>query len=474
MKTVSDYVSTRGSATNFGFEDVLLTGLARDGGLFLPGAWPQFSPEDIRELAGLPYPEAALKIMLPFVRECISEDEFQTLLNDAYAGFAHRAVAPLVQIGPNDWVLELFHGPTLAFKDFAMQVLARLMDRTLKSRNARATIIGATSGDTGGAAIEAFRGREAIDIFILHPEGRVSDVQRCQMTTALEANVHNIALEGTFDDCQAIVKALFNDHEFRDRHSLAGVNSINWARIMGQIVYYFTAAVSLGAPDRAVRFCVPTGNFGDIYAGFAAKQMGLPIARLVIATNINDILKRVLETGNYQPQNVVATQSPSMDIQVSSNFERLLFTLCGRDSERVKALMDELRAQHQFTLSDQEFGELKSLFSVYRVDETETVEIIRRLYQETGYIADPHTAVGIGAAMKTPKDPSSPMIALATAHPAKFPDTVERAIGRELDQPEILSDKLSAQERFTVLHNDYAAVAHFIEERSRAVKEPLS
>lgn len=471
MDTVSEYVSTRGSATNFGFEDVLLTGLARDGGLFLPLTWPKFSPEDIRNLAGLSYPEAALRIMAPFVKETISESEFRALLEEAYAGFTHKAVAPLIQIGPNEWVLELFHGPTLAFKDFAMQVLARLMDRALAARGARATLICATSGDTGGAAIEAFRDRESIDIFILHPEGRVSDVQRRQMTTVSAANVHNIALKGTFDDCQAIVKALFNDHDFRDRHSLAGVNSINWARIMAQIVYYFTASVSLGAPDRAVCFCVPTGNFGDIYAGFAAKQMGLPISRLVIATNINDILKRTLETGTYEPKGVVATQSPSMDIQVSSNFERLLFEICGRDNERVRKLMDDLRTQHRFTLSDRECEEMKTVFSAHRVDEKETLEVIRKLFQETGYVADPHTAVGIGAAWKMPEDPASPVITLATAHPAKFPDTVVRAIGQAPEGPERLSQTSSAEERFTVLQNNITAVAHFIEERSRAVKE---
>ena len=352
------YVSTRGKAPVLGFQDALLAGLARDGGLYVPEQWPTLSLEKIKSFSGKPYQDVAYDVMAPFVGDTISEIDFRDLIAEAYASFEHPAVAPLVQINANQWILELFHGPTLAFKDFAMQVLARLMDRALKERGQRATIVGATSGDTGGAAIEAFRGCEVIDIFILHPHGRVSDVQRCQMTTAIEPNVFNIALEGTFDDCQAIVKSLFNDLEFRDRVALAGVNSINWGRIMAQIVYYFTSATSLGGPDKAVSFSVPTGNFGDIFAGYVAKMMGLNIKQLIIATNINDILARTIDTGSYQTREVFATQSPSMDIQVSSNFERLLFELSSRDSSRVCKLMDDLKTQGEFRLSQGELGQL--------------------------------------------------------------------------------------------------------------------
>lgn len=336
------YVSTRGSAPSLGFEDVMLAGLASDGGLYVPETWPQLTPPEIAALSGLSYAESASRVMMPFVGSDLSEDEFAEMIEAAYATFSHPAVAPLVELAPNRWLLELFHGPTLAFKDVAMQLLARLMDCALSKRGARATIVGATSGDTGGAAIEAFAGRDAIEIFILHPHGRVSDVQRRQMTTCGADNVHNIAIEGTFDDCQALLKALFNDLERRERLALAGVNSINWARIMAQTVYYFTSAVALGAPDRAISFCVPTGNFGDVFAGYAASRMGLPVGRLVIATNTNDILARTLQTGRYEPDKVVATSSPSMDIQVSSNFERLIFETAGRDGNRVCALMNAL------------------------------------------------------------------------------------------------------------------------------------
>ena len=363
------YVSTRGTAPALGFEDVMLTGLARDGGLYVPESWPRLAPSDIEALAGLPYAEIAARVMEPFVGSDIPQNEFSELVEQAYATFSHEAVTPLIEMGPDQWLLELFHGPTLAFKDIAMQLLARLMDRALQRRKARATIVGATSGDTGGAAIEAFAGREAIEIFILHPHGRVSDVQRRQMTTSSAENVHNIAIEGTFDDCQALLKGLFNDLERRDRLSLAGVNSINWARIMAQSVYYFVSAVALGAPGRGVSFCVPTGNFGDVFAGYAASRMGLPVNRLVIATNVNDILVRTLKTGRYEPNEVVATSSPSMDIQVSSNFERLVFEAAGRDANRVCHLMDGLAEQGGFTLSDDELASLRALFSAIAVDE---------------------------------------------------------------------------------------------------------
>ena len=464
------YVSTRGSAPVLGFEDVLLTGLARDGGLYLPEAWPLFNPADIAAMAGQSYESVALSVIRPFVGGEISDDDLGAIINEAYRGFAHRSVAPLLQVGPNEWVLELFHGPTLAFKDIAMQVLARLMDRALQRRGAAATIIGATSGDTGGAAIEAFRGRDAIDIFILYPKGRISDVQRRQMTTPHEANVHAVAIEGTFDDCQNIVKALFNDLEFRDRLQLAGVNSINWARLVAQIVYYFTSGVALGAPDRSLSFTVPTGNFGDIFAGFAAMSMGLPIERLVIATNSNDILTRTLETGRYSPAGVTATQSPSMDIGISSNFERLLFELAGRDASRVVDQMDCLKAQGSFALSGEELGYFRQIFQAARTDEEETEALIRQLKADIGYLADPHTAVGIAAARKVERDPKVPMVMLATAHPAKFPAAVQKATGSLPPEPPIVARQRQLDERITVLPNDHAAVAAFVSGHTRAAR----
>jgi threonine synthase len=464
------YVSTRGTAPALGFEDVMLTGLARDGGLYVPESWPRLAPSDIEALAGLPYAEIAARVMEPFVGSDIPQNEFSDLVGQAYATFSHEAVTPLIEMGPDQWLLELFHGPTLAFKDIAMQLLARLMDRALQRRKARATIVGATSGDTGGAAIEAFAGREAIEIFILHPHGRVSDVQRRQMTTSSAENVHNIAIEGTFDDCQALLKGLFNDLERRDRLSLAGVNSINWARIMAQSVYYFVSAVALGAPGRGVSFCVPTGNFGDVFAGYAASRMGLPVNRLVIATNVNDILVRTLKTGRYEPNEVVATSSPSMDIQVSSNFERLVFEAAGRDGNRVCHLMDGLAEQGGFTLSDDELASLRALFSAIAVDEAEVENTIRDVARETGYVCDPHTAVGLAAARRADTD-GSPMVTLATAHPAKFPEAVEAATGKRPDVPARLEKRLGAQERYTVLENDYAVVTEFIESRASAVSE---
>jgi threonine synthase len=462
------YISTRGAAPALGFEDVLLTGLARDGGLYLPERWPAFSHGDIAALAGVPYEDAAVRIMTPFVGGEIPDAELAAIVREAYATFRHRLVTPLVQVGPSDWILELFHGPTLAFKDVAMQVLSRLMDRALTRRRQSATIVGATSGDTGGAAIEAFRGRDAIDIFILFPQGRVSDVQRRQMTTPTEANVHAIAIEGTFDDCQNIVKALFNDLALRDRLALAGVNSINWARLMSQIVYYFTSAVALGGPARAVSFAVPTGNFGDVLAGYAAKRMGLPIDRLVIATNVNDILKRAFDTGRYETRDVTASMSPSMDIQISSNFERLLFELTGRDSARVVGLMRDLGERGGFALSQGEHGQLTDTFDAERTDEAATLATIKSLETATGYLADPHTAVGVSAAQRVTRRPGTPMITLATAHPAKFPDAIRQAIGRVPPEPEIVARQRVLPERVTVLPADAATVARHVEAHRRA------
>ncbi len=461
------YVSTRGKAPELGFEDVLLTGLARDGGLYVPKQWPTFTPDEIAAMAGRSYQSTALEVMRPFVGGEFSDEDLESIIEEAYAGFRHRAIAPLVQFGPSDWLLELFHGPTLAFKDIAMQVLARLMDETLSRRGERATIVGATSGDTGGAAIDAFRGREAIDIFIMYPDGRVSDVQRRQMTTPSDPNVHALAIDGTFDDCQALVKAMFNDHPTRDRLRLAGVNSINWARVMAQIVYYFTSAVALGAPGRPVSFTVPTGNFGDIFAGFAAMSMGLPIERLVIATNVNDILARTLDTGRYEPKGVVPTHSPSMDIQISSNFERLLFELADRNSGRVVELMASIGAQGGMALEGGELALLRRFFDAGRATEAETLSEIKRMKTDAGYLCDPHTAVGLAVARAIVREPEVPMITLATAHPAKFPDAIAKAIGRAPDAPEVVRQQANRTERINRLPNDYTAVAAFVSTRSR-------
>ncbi len=468
------YVSTRGDAPVLGFNDVLLAGLARDGGLYVPESWPQLSIETIQGFAKMPYADVAFEVMWPFVREDLDEVSFREMLKQAYDSFDHHAVAPLVQLDHNDWLVELFHGPTLAFKDVAMQILSRLMDNALAKENRRATIVGATSGDTGGAAIEAFRGRDAIDIFILHPHGRVSDVQRKQMTTPTESNVFNIAIEGTFDDCQALVKGLFNDLDFRDEIKLAGVNSINWARILAQVVYYFTASAALGVTmDRKMAFSVPTGNFGDIFAGFVAHKMGLPIERLVIATNVNDILARTLHEGTYQPQGVVATASPSMDIQVSSNFERLLFELSGRDAGRVKQLMADFADKGSFSLSATELEPMRAFFSAYKIDEQATEQTIRNLYKSNGYVADPHSAVGIGAAIRLRVDrkiaDDVPLLTLATAHPAKFPDAVKKAIGQDPGIPEKIRHQQDMEERFVVLANDLGKLSDYVRTHSRAV-----
>lgn len=462
------YVSTRGSAPVLEFEEALLAGLARDGGLYVPERWPQFSRDSWARLSGLDYPALAARVMAPFVGNTLSEVALEALAREAYAGFSHRAVTPLVQLGANDWLMELFHGPTLAFKDLAMQVLARLMDHVLAKSAGALTLVGATSGDTGSAAIEAFRGRQRIDIFILHPKGRVSEMQRRQMTTVADENVHNIALEGTFDDCQAVLKALFNDHAFRDRARLAGVNSINWARVMAQIPYYAWAALALGGAERQIAFSVPTGNFGDIYAGYVAKQMGLPIARLVIATNVNDILARCLAGGQYRCAPVQATQSPSMDIQVASNFERLLFDAHGCDGNEVKRLMSALESEGGFTLSENALAPVRQSFDAARVDEEETTRTIAAVHRETGLFVDPHSAVGIAAGAKRRPARDVPLVCLATAHPGKFRDAVRKATGADVPLPERLAALRGKPERMTVLPNDVTKVRAFIEERSRS------
>jgi len=468
------FISTRGEAPALSFEGALLAALARDGGLFMPEAWPKLAPDDIAALAGLDYADAACRVMSPYLEGDPCHEDLESVLEEAYGSFHHPAVAPLRQIGPNSFLLELFHGPTLAFKDLAMQVVSRLMNRALLRKGGHATVVGATSGDTGAAAIEAFRGLDAIDVFILHPKGRISDVQRRQMTTATEPNVHNIAVEGTFDDCQAIVKTLFNDGALRARLALTGVNSINFARILAQIAYYFTTAVSLGAPQRPVAFTVPTGNFGDIFAGYAARAMGLPVARLVIATNLNDSLPRAFASGIYEPRGVVATSSPSMDIQLASNFERLLFELAGRDAARVRALMEELRTTRAFRLEAGELSQLRGLFGAHAIGEHETEMTIRGLYEETGMLADPHTAVALAASCQETGLGATPMVVLSTAHAAKFPQAVERATGRVPEQPERLRLRLGQHERCTVLPNDSAAVAEFIVSHGRAEPAPKS
>ncbi|RJF85124.1 threonine synthase [Azospirillum cavernae] len=465
------YVSTRGAAPVLGFEDVLLAGLARDGGLYVPQTWPQFSAEDIRALRGLPYSEIAVRVMLPFLGGAIAEDEFRALVQDAYASFDHSAVTPLVQLDQRTWVLELFHGPTLAFKDVALQLLGRLFDHVLAKRGERVTIVGATSGDTGSAAIEACRDRQNIDIFIMHPKGRTSEVQRRQMTSVLSSNVHNIALDGTFDDCQDLVKAMFNDGAFRDKMGLSAVNSINWARIMAQIVYYFTAAVALGAPDRKIAFTVPTGNFGNVYAAYGARAMGLPIEKLVVGSNSNDILARFFASGTMAAAPVVPTFSPSMDIQISSNFERLLFDLLDRDGDAVTAALNAFRAEGKFVVTEAQLAKALTIFSGHRVDEDGTMATIAATWEESGYLLDPHTAVGVAAAKADPLDPAIPMVVLATAHAAKFPDAVEKASGHRPPLPPRLSDLYEREERLTDLPNDLGVVQQFVVSHARAAQE---
>ena len=449
------YVSTRGEAPELGFAEVLRAGLATDGGLYVPAEVPHWSPDDIAALAGVPYEEAALRVMAPFCAPDFDKATLRRLIGAAYAGFGHAARAPLVQLAPNRFLLELFHGPTLAFKDFAMQVIGRLFQESLTRDGSRITIVGATSGDTGSAAIEAFRGLSNVDCFILFPHGRVSEVQRRQMTTATEANVHAIAVDGTFDDCQALVKAMFADASFRDEVALSAVNSINWGRVLAQVVYYFTAAVALGAPHRPVSFTVPTGNFGDIYAGSIARRMGLPVGRLVVATNRNDILDRCLRTGEYRPEGVEPTISPSMDIQVSSNFERALFDAYDRDPAPVRQAMADLRAGG-FTVSQGAIHALRAIYDSGRASEAETAAVIADTHRATGETVCPHTAVGLHVAADHPGD--GPMVALATAHPAKFPDAVEQATGHRPALPARLAHLMEGEERIARLPNDLAAV----------------
>lgn len=466
------YISTRGEAPVLGFSDVLLTGLARDGGLYVPEEWPVLTPATISSFAGLPYSEVAFRVMLPFVEPDIPPADLRRLIDESYSVFRHPAVTPLVQIAPNHFILELWHGPTLAFKDVAMQFLARAMDYVLERRGERASIVGATSGDTGGAAIEAFRGRDRADVFILFPEGRVSSVQQRQMTTLADPNVHALAVQGTFDDAQAIVKGMFNHFSFRERVSLAGINSINWARIVAQVVYYFVAGSALGAPHRPVSFTVPTGNFGDIFAAYVAKRMGLPIARLVIATNVNDILDRTLKTGSYELRDVIPSTSPSMDIQISSNFERLLFDAYGRDGASVKIAMHELAQSGSFAVHPPSLAWIRQMFGSGRADGQLTAQVIGDIWRNLDYLIDPHTAVGVSVATDH-LERGIPMITLATAHPAKFPDAVEQASGVYPQLPPWLADIMRREERFRVVANDMMAVERIIESETRAIKVGL-
>ncbi|MFN3655709.1 MAG: threonine synthase [Pseudolabrys sp.] len=465
------YISTRGEAAPLDFVEVMLAGLARDGGLYVPESWPALTPAAIAGLSGKPYAEVALEIMKPFVGASLADADLARMAQEAYGSFRHPATTPLVQLGPSLFVLELSHGPTLAFKDLAMQLVARLMDHALRARDERTTIVVATSGDTGGAAVEAFRGRAQVDLVVLFPHGRISEVQRRMMTTAPDANVHAVAIEGTFDDCQALVKAMFNHHAFRDRVRLSGVNSINWARIVTQTVYYFAAAVALGAPHRKVAFTVPTGNFGDVFAGYVASKMGLPVDRLVVATNVNDILVRTFATGTYDIREVTATMSPSMDIQVSSNFERLLFDAYARDAAAVRGLMASLAQSRRFSVSAPALKALRALFTADRADEQETAATMRAWMREAGYCADPHTAVALAVAEKETRDPSVPMVVLSTAHPAKFPDAVKAACGVEPKLPDWLGDLPARKERVTVLPPDQAQVERFVLAASRAARE---
>ncbi len=463
------YISTRGDATPLSFEEVVLTGLAPDGGLYVPETLPTFSQEEIASWAGLSYQDLAFKVITPFVDGAIPDADLKKIIDDSYATFRHDAIAPMVQTGHNEWILELFQGPTLAFKDFALQFLGNLLDYILKKRDQKVVVMGATSGDTGSAAIEGCRHCDNIDIFILHPHNRVSDVQRRQMTTVLEDNVHNIAMEGNFDDCQNMVKASFGDQSFlpEDRQ-LVAVNSINWARIMAQIVYYFYAGLALGAPARPISFSVPTGNFGDIFAGYLAKKMGLPIDQLVIGTNANDILHRCISDNDHSKKELIHSLSPSMDIMVSSNFERLLFDLYGREGGEIKQLMEDFKSG-SMSLNDKALSTARELFTSYRLGDDETIDVIRDVFENTEYLLDPHTAIGVQAARKTRRRQDIPMVCLSTAHPAKFPEAVRKA-GQSEDPalPHHMTDLFDREERLQVLDNSIDVVQQYVTKNVRA------
>ena len=456
------YISTRGGAPALTFEQAMMTGLATDGGLYVPETVPTLTHDQIAAMAGQSYEEIAFTVMRPFIGDTFTDVEFRAMISRAYVGFDHDARAPLVQLAPNHFLLELFHGPTLAFKDFAMQLIAQMFQSALTRSRDRITIVGATSGDTGSAAIEAFRGLENVDVFILYPHGRVSEVQRRQMTTPVEANVHALAMDGDFDDCQAMLKDMFNDTSFRESVRLAGVNSINWGRVLAQIVYFFSSAVSLGAPHRKISFTVPTGNFGDVFAGYIAKQMGLPIVDLVVATNQNDILHRTLETAAYIKEGVVPTISPSMDIQVSSNFERALFYAYGGKGEVVAAQMDDLK-NGGFKISQGAYQYLRDTFASGRASEAETSLAIKTCLEAHGELLCPHSAVGVHVAQEHLG--ITPMITLATAHPSKFPDAVDAASGIQPILPQHMENLYERDERVTRVPNNFEAISTLIKER---------
>ncbi|WP_156680366.1 threonine synthase [Sphingomonas profundi] len=460
------YISTRGNAPALDFENVTLAGLAADGGLYVPERWPSFTAAEIADLAGLSYVETAVRVMAPFVGDALTQDELRALCTEAYGRFDHAAVTPLVQLDGRNWLLELFHGPTLAFKDVALQLLGLLFERFLAGRDTHLTVVGATSGDTGSAAIDALAGRAKVDIFMLHPAGRVSDVQRRQMTTVLAPNVHNIAIDGSFDDAQALVKAMFADRGFAGRFALSAVNSINWARLMAQVVYYFYAAVRLGAPERPVAFSVPTGNFGDVFAGYVAQRMGLPVARLIVATNVNDILHRALSAGDYSVGTVTPTAAPSMDIQVSSNFERLLFDLHGRDGAALAATMTGFEASRSLAIAPAMREEAAGLFTSARIDPDAMALAMRSASQTACMLIDPHTAIGLAAARAAELPDVIPIVTLATAHPAKFRDAVERATGQRPVLPARIGGLFEREERFASLPADLAAIENYVAARA--------
>ncbi len=461
------YISTRGRAPVLDFEGVLLAGLASDGGLYVPETWPRLSEADIRGLGGLGYAEVATRVMLPFIGGAIGEDDFADMVAATYRGFRHPEVAPLREIGRDKWLLELFHGPTLSFKDYALQLVGRLFEHLVERRGRRLVIIGATSGDTGSAAIEACRDLASVEIFMLHPRGRVSEVQRRQMTTVHSPNVHNLAIEGTFDDCQELVKSLFNDPRLRRRHDLSAVKSINWARIMAQTVYYFAAAAALGAPERKIVFAVPSGNFGNVYAAYAARRMGLGVERLIVGSNRNDILTRFLDSGVMETEAVVPTLSPSMDIQVSSNFERLMFDVMDGDGARLTDLMEGLRRNGSMTPDEDTWRHIRRLFAGHRLDDEGTLAAIRRHHDRTGEFLDPHTAIGVAAGDALHQG-TSPLVAIATAHPAKFPQAVERATGIVPPLPAPLDDLMERRESFDELPGDLDRVLDFVTQRLSA------
>ncbi len=460
-----NYVSTRGPGPSHSFLDVMMAGMAPDGGLYLPEIWPELDSELFSHLSGMSYAEIAMHIVEPFVGKDLARETLQTLLNETYTPefFDHTALTPLVQAGPNAWIMELFHGPTYSFKDYALQFLGRLFDHVLAQRGQRITIVGATSGDTGSAAIEATRHCKNIDIFILHPQGRTSEIQRRQMTTVQAPNIFNIALEGTFDDCQGVVKALFADEKFRTETNLSAVNSINWVRIMAQIVYYAVAAVALGGGQRPVSFAVPTGNFGNVYAGWVARRMGVPIKNLVVASNRNDILTRFFETGEMKIEGVVPSLSPSMDIQISSNFERYLCDLMDRDYQGLARLMTDFQTQKSFRLPDTLMEKARRDFHAYRCTDINTLAMMKQCYQATGIVVDPHTAVGFSAAQQEmERDPVTPMVMMACAHPAKFPEAVRQAIGIDPVMPPSLAAVQHKAERLMALPRDLDKVQRYI------------